>query len=377
MRINKERVEPKDFIYRLVAKLARPMKYLRRSMVFNALSTLFCMALQNPPLVLTQPSFPASARSIRWSPATSNGARFISPKEGQIVHPGETISINFDLDPKIKLVKGIAIISSMGDLQFREAPPYSFTITVPDKELRGVSNTLIGFQEFALSGEVVGRENHNDDLAATTVDVEEPDLPVSLEVVGPMQPTPNRLDFYSLGEDSRIAIEAKFPDGHEFDVTDSTYLSLSSENPAIAFIADNETVVSVGAGQTHIIITYTLGHQQKKIIVPVTVQTSSQGIDISPAFFNFGDVPSNTVSNPLQITITNHTQEKVHISKLEPMGGFLVGPENCSDRVLPTSGSCTITVRFAPISAGPVQSKIFVSNNQSGIESIFLFGNGT
>jgi len=377
MRINKERVEPKCFIYRFVAKLARSTKYLRGSMVFKTLSTVFCLALQNPPLALTQPAATASTRSTRWSPSTSNGARFISPKEGQIVHPGETISINFELDPKIKVGKGIAIISSMGDLQFREASPYSFTFTVPDKDLRRVSNSLIGFQELALFGDIAGRENNNDDLATTTVDVEEPDLPVSLDVVGPMQPIPNRLNLLGLGKGSRIEIDAKFPDGHEFDVTDSTYLSLSSENSAIAFVADNETIVSVGAGQTHIIITYTIGHHQKQISVPVTVQTSSLGIDISPAFFNFGDVPSNTVSNPLQIIITNHTQEKVHISKLEPVGGFSVGPENCSDTILSKSGSCTITVRFAPISAGPVYSTIFVSNDETWGESIFLFGKGT
>src|ERR1700756_1896998 len=85
--------------------------------------------------------------------ATSNGARFIDPKEGQIFHPGDTVPISFDLDPKVeKLVKAIVIISSMGDLQFREAPPYSFTIAVPNKQLRGSSKSLIGFQELYLSG---------------------------------------------------------------------------------------------------------------------------------------------------------------------------------------------------------------------------------
>jgi hypothetical protein len=208
--------------------------------------------------------------------ATSNGARFINPKEGQIFHPGDTISISFELDPKIeKLVKDIAIISSMGDLQFREAPPYSFTITVPGKQLRGSSGSLIGFQELHLSGALVGKEKNNDDLATTTIDVEEPDPPVSLEVVGPLQPIHNRVMFLGLDEDSRIAIYARFRDGHESDVTNSTYLSISSENPAIAFVVDNETVVSVKPGQTRIVVTYKIGHQQKQILVPVTVEGGS------------------------------------------------------------------------------------------------------
>jgi archaellum component FlaF (FlaF/FlaG flagellin family) len=310
--------------------------------------------------------------------ATSNGARFINPKQDQIFHPGDTVSISFDLDPKIeKLVKAIAIISSMGDFQFREARPYSFTIAVPGKELRGGSNSLIGFQELHLSGVLVGQEKNTDDLATTTIDVEEPDQPVSLEVVGPLQPIHNRLAFVGLGEDTRIAIYARFPDGHESEVTNSTYLSISSENPAIAFVVDNETVVSVEPGQTRIIVTYTIGHQQKQILVPVTVENWSPGVDVSPAFFNFGDVRSNTVSKPLQVTVTNHTQENVHIYKLDPRpGGFSVGPENCSDTILPASGSCTITVRFVPISTGPAYGPIFVSNDQSGIGGVFLLGNG-
>lgn len=312
--------------------------------------------------------------------ATSNGARFINPKEGQIVHPGDTISITFNLDPKIeKLVNAIAIMSTMGDLQYREAPPYSFNIAVPDKEVRGrVSNSLIGFQGLALSGVLAGREKDNDDLATTFIDVEEPDLPLSLELVGPLQPIHDKLIFTRLGEDSRIEIDAKFPNGRQFDVTNSTYLSISSESPAIAFVVNNETVVSVKPGQTRIVVTYKIGHQQKQILIPAAVGGGASGIEVSPAFFNFGYVPSNGVSKPLQITVTNHTQEKVHMGKLEPRaGGFSVGPENCSDSVLPASGSCMITVRFVPISAGPAFGPIFISNDDTGLQSIFLFGNGT
>lgn len=307
--------------------------------------------------------------------ATSNGARFRTPKEGQIFHPGDTIPISFDLDPKIgKLVKGIAITSSLGDFQSREAPPYSFTIAVPGKHPLGSSGSLIGFQVIALSGMLAGREKE-DDLAATTIDVEEPDLPLSLEIVGPVLPTRNRLDFTALGEDIRIGTYAKFPDGHESDVTNSTYLSISSENQAIAFVVDNETVVSVKPGQTRIVATYKIGNQQKQILVPVE-NWSSHGIDVSPPFFNFGDVRSNTLSKPLQVTVTNHTQEKVHITGLQPMGGFLIDHENCTDAVLPASGSCTITVTFDPIRPGPVYSKIYVGNDQTGAETIFLLGNG-
>lgn len=182
--------------------------------------------------------------------------------------------------------------------------------------------------------------------------------------------------FLGLGEDSRIAIYARFPDGHESDVTNSSYLSISSENPAIAFVVDKQTVVSVKRGQTRIVVTYKIGHQQKQIVVPATVEGGSSGIEVSPAFFNFGDVRSNALSKPLQVTVTNHTQEKVHISGLQPMGGFLIGLENCMGAILPASGSCTISVTFDPIRPGAVYSKISVGNDQTGAETIFLLGNG-
>lgn len=347
-----------------------------RSIALITLFTIICFALQNPPPSVTQPPPPGSTRSLRWFPATANGARFISPREGQIVYPGETIPIKLTVDSGIKPVKGVGIVSPMGDSnEIREGPPYSFTFKIPDKDLSGSSNRLIGFQDLTLFGTIVGRGN-DFDLATTTVDVEEPDLPVSLSVV--LSHSPGGLDFYGLGNDDHISIYGRFSDGHEFDVTESTYLSVSSENPAVAFVDDEGTVTSVGAGQTNIKVTYAIGKQRKQILFPVTVRVvaSSQRIDVSPAFFNFGEIPSNTASKPLQITITNHTHEKIHMFKLEPMGGFLVGPENCSETDLPASGSCTITVTFEPIRAGPVHSNIFVPNSRDGILSISLFGKG-
>jgi hypothetical protein len=142
------------------------------------------------------------------------------------------------------------------------------------------------------------------------------------------------LKFYGLGDDDQIPILATFPNGHALDVTDSTYLSRSSENPDITFVADDGTVVAVGAGQTHIIVSYTLGHRQEKILVPVVVETNawSNNLNVSPAFFNFGDVPSNTVSSPLNISVTNRTVNDVHMFKVGPVAGFRIGPENCSDK---------------------------------------------
>jgi len=179
----------------------------------------------------------ASDRSSRSPASTSNGATFINPKEAQIVHPGETIHIDLAVDSGITPVKAVGIVSPMGiSHEDREGPPYSFTFTIPDEDLRGSSHRLIGFQVLTLFGTVVGRKDY--DLATTTVDVEENDLPLSFFAAGgtisQWDPVPNHLSFFEPGVDEQINIYAKFPNGHELDVTESTCLSFSSENPADA-----------------------------------------------------------------------------------------------------------------------------------------------
>jgi hypothetical protein len=146
------------------------MKYFVRPLVFRTLCAALCVAFpsaaQNPappeapPPAPTAPQTPAkkvwtnenissaqgtvsgggsrtsSGRSSRSPAVTSNGASFINPKEGQIVQPGESIHIDLEVDSGITLAKGVAIISPMGfSNEVREGPPYSFTFTVPDKDL--------------------------------------------------------------------------------------------------------------------------------------------------------------------------------------------------------------------------------------------------
>jgi hypothetical protein len=174
-------------------------------------------------------TLPASNRPLPSPASISNGASFVNPKEGQIVHPGETIHIDLVVDAGLIPLKGVGIVSPMGfSNEVREGPPYSFAFRVPDKDLTGSSHRLIGFQSLTLFGTVVGRTDY--DLAATIVDVEESDLPLCLFASGrSSQYGPLNLNFYALGGDDEIDIYAKFPNGHELDVTESTYIALSSE----------------------------------------------------------------------------------------------------------------------------------------------------
>jgi ASPM-SPD-2-Hydin domain-containing protein/Big-like domain-containing protein len=338
---------------------------------FLVLTTL-CAALCLPSPSQAQEQF------SRPPTSTSNGATFINPKAGQIVRPGETFLIDLAVDPGITPVKAVGIISPIGwSNELREGPPYSFTFTVPSESRSGCGGHIIGFQDLTLFGTIVGRRDY--DLATTTVDVEEPGIPVSFYALGNMMsrwdPIPNHVRFVWPGSDEQISICGKFPNGHDLDVTQSTYLTLSSENPAVAFVEDDGTVTAVSPGETRVIATYSLGTQKKLFYVPVTVDAFPYGIKASPAAFNFGEIPSDTTSSPAKISVTNQTRNEAHIFKLI-LRGVTVTSENCSNSTLPPGGSCTITVTFTPRSPGPVHGIIFVPSNDNQV-TVVVIGKGT
>src|ERR1700757_4705755 len=105
------------------------MKYLLHALVFVTLCTILGFAVPSPAQRTAPEAEPTgSARSFCWPAPTSHGATLINPKDGQIVHPGETIPIDLVVDAGITPVKAVAIVSRMGDSnEFREGPPYSFT----------------------------------------------------------------------------------------------------------------------------------------------------------------------------------------------------------------------------------------------------------
>lgn len=214
----------------------------------------------------------ASDRPSRAPKSFSNGATFINPKPGQIFHPGETIHIDLDVDPSIIPVKAIGIICPVAySNESRSGPPYSYTLTLPDQDTWG--QPLIGFQELTLFGTVVGRKDYA--FASVTVDVEETAMPISLTVA---RSIPNHVNVGDLGEEE-IAIYAKFPNHpeRETNITGSTYLSFVPENPAVATVPDDGTIIWTAPGQTRIVVTYTVGTERKVLYIPVTVEGSQKG----------------------------------------------------------------------------------------------------
>ena len=298
--------------------------------------------------------------------SASHGATFVNPKPGQVVYPGEALHVDIAIDSGVTLLRGAGIMSSIGAFsEIRQAPPYSFTFVVP-KEARG-SDPLIGLQPLYAIGSVVGRPN-DPDLAMTTIDVEEPDLPLSLTAAGGMMPNNgSALTFLKAGDEEQISIYARFPDGQELNVTQSRYLELTSSDVGVVRIADEGAVVSVGAGNASIIASYTLQGQEKRLSIPVSVSSERGFLTASPATVDFGDIPVGTTTPPRQVTITNNSSGDVKIYGVN----YTIGPENCSNRVLAPGGSCSLTVTMSLNSIGRAHVTILVDSL-----SIVLLANG-
>jgi hypothetical protein len=308
----------------------------------------------------------------------SNGAVFLSPHDGAIVRPGETLHVDVSVAPGVTVGK-MAIVSTLGvSSEIRDSPPYSFTMTVPDEgeqQLVGGGGPLIGVHSITAFGG--SKEPHG--LAAVNVDVEEPDMPVKLSAeggsIGRHDPDPKELRFFWAGMDERLSIYGSFPGGKEVDVTESTHLQFLSRNSAVIRASSDGTITSVGPGSAYVMVTYALDAQKIQLLVPVSVEVPTTGIIPTPSSLDFGNQAVGTTSAPLRVTLTNHANGPVTIYKLQILGDFKE-TDDCTAAPLSSGGTCTITVTFAPYRTGPSQATIDLPNNGGQTSSILLSGRG-
>src|SRR5258708_3119561 len=167
----------------------------------------------------------------------SNGATFLTPADGQIVHPGQ--NVHFDLSIASGRSSGpVALLSPLGSSnEIRESAPYSFSFTTPrDESQVSGGSRLVGIHPVTAFGKVPGKEEYG--LGGIQVDVEESELPTKLSVSGNMmsQYGPPGLRFFDAGSQQWLALIGTFPNGDILDVTNSTNLKLVSGNPKVVSV---------------------------------------------------------------------------------------------------------------------------------------------
>ncbi len=102
----------------------------------------------------------------------------------------------------------------------------------------------------------------------------------------------------------------------------------------------------------------------------------------APGSLTFGTQPQTTVSAPQTVTITNTGQADTELDVTgvafvgaDP-GDFFVGSDNCGAPI-PPSGSCQVTVNFAPQAQGSRVARLLVaSNDPNGPAIVGLSGTG-
>jgi hypothetical protein len=295
-----------------------------------------------------------------------HGATILNPQKGAIVRPGEILHIDAVLDAGIPSLRA-GVVGELGIAnEIRDAPPYSFTVSIPE-------DGDIGIHTFHLVGSRPGQ--NGDELASIDVDVEEPDLPVELYQGGSSVTLPDGsnlpppgshrfpLSFFGLGWENRISVLGKFPDGKDRDITKSTHLTSESVNRAIVRAYEEGLTVSMGLGESAVVYTYTLGRQAKQLTVHVRVEASRLGLVANPSAFDFGDQPVGTVISR-RIVIENTRNEPVKIYELS---GSEIEDQNCTHTTLLAGGSCTITIRFTPFERGPFHGTLDVTTGNGDL----------
>jgi len=192
---------------------------------------------------------------------SSNGISIVSPAAGTVVAPGETFSIEVSVDGGSDVGK-VGIVGPMGfGATIRDAPPYSFPYTVP-RDSTGMSGPLIGEQPIYVS--TSSRFSKSGPDASTVVDVEAPGLPVKLSALPP------QLTSESIGESVPLEMLATYPNGSEWDVTESTRIAFRSSDPSVATVNPFGIVTSAGRGKAAILVTYAFERSTVELNIPVT-----------------------------------------------------------------------------------------------------------
>ena len=100
-------------------------------------------------------------------------------------------------------------------------------------------------------------------------------------------------------------------------------------------------------------------------------------VALSPQQINFGQqvIQSTTVPVPVNVTLTNVGSAPLEISSITSSGDFQQ-TNNCGTSVAGGSGTCTISITFAPTSLGLQTNQITIDDNAGGSQNITVTGNG-
>ncbi len=176
-----------------------------------------------------------------------------TPPDGTVVHPGETVSVTVTSPAGVAFSQvGVIGQDPLGLSDIATSVPATFSFTIP---------TDIRCGTYMLTADGTTASGESVESATILIDVERPDVPVSLS---PLMPG---ITFEAQGEQSPVVVLATFSDGSILDVTRSSYLAYSSANTGIATVDSNGVVTGVSAGSTLVKAIYSLNGQLVRVLL--------------------------------------------------------------------------------------------------------------
>lgn len=186
--------------------------------------------------------------------AQSPALSITSPASGTKVRPGQDIEVTVSVSGGATFqMVALAGEVPIGIVEMREAPPYSFTLTVPSS---------IDLRTYRLFATGVTSAGDNVDSASILIDAERADTPAHLAA-------DTKVLTLKVGDTTHLLVEAVFADEGRHYVTESTEISYQSQAPQTATVTATGEIHAVGPGVTTITLTYRgLTSQVSVIVLP-------------------------------------------------------------------------------------------------------------
>jgi Bacterial Ig-like domain (group 2) len=218
-------------------------------------------------IAVAAPPNPAAA-SGRQRPAL---LEISSPADGSVISPGQTVSVTV-ISPAGARFDHITLIGT-GEIGFVNALatslPAQFWVAIPpNMTCRSHTFTAIGR---TASGQ--------DASASILIDVEKPDMPSEISA------RLRQIIFDGQGDSCSIRLLGTFGDGSVLDVTESSNVSFSSLNAAVATVEGCGLVTAVAPGRSSILATYGPQAQNIQLRIPITVPPAAAHDVPRPARF--------------------------------------------------------------------------------------------
>ncbi len=123
----------------------------------------------------------------------------------------------------------------------------------------------IASRKYALRAMGLTASDQNVDSDAIWIDVERPDMPVSISA------STSSLNFSTPGQELPVILLGTFADGAVLHVTESTYVTYASSDTSIATVDTRGIVTAAGPGRTYITATYTVTGRSVRANIPAEV----------------------------------------------------------------------------------------------------------